>query len=300
MFCSHYSVYDYVEEAAMKKIVTLAVIMLFLLTLSAGTVSAKNDNVQRIDIPKEWQGKDQIITQKGDLVQVVWIKRVNDNKNPNDQVARVKPSKSNAYSLASYRWALSKYQGGVPYILNPTAMTQQGLTEGAVTQAVSGSFKAWNDATWAQSRPVKVFDGSPTINYGAQIRTDVANSEHVITWGELSDQNIIAMATMWYNRWTKELVDADMVFNTNILNPNTNTLYIWGIDTDGEGTGAALAANTFDIQNICTHEAGHWTSLNDMSASQYSSLTMYAYGSPQETLKISLAAGDLAGAQAAY
>ncbi len=278
----------------MKKVAIMVVATLFLLTLFAGTVSAKSDNVQKIDIPKEWQGKSQIVTQKGDLVQVVWIKRVKDDeKNPNSQAARYKPPApaTKAYSLASYRWALSRYPGGVPYTLNPSA---SGLGEAAVTLAVSESLDAWNDATEAQSRRVTVFAAAPTVDDNAQVESTTARSpdyKNVITWASLSDNNIIAMSTMWYNRWTRELVDADMVFNT---------YFAWGIDPNGEGTGAILPANTFDIQNIGTHEAGHWASLNDMYASQDSYLTMYGYGSPQETQKISLAAGDIAGVQAAY
>ncbi|MGZ4943143.1 MAG: hypothetical protein ACXVIG_02580 [Halobacteriota archaeon] len=277
----------------MKKVAIAAIIMLSLVVLSTGTVSAKSDKVQRIDIPKEWQGKDQIITQKGDLVQVVWIKRVNDNKNPTSQAGHNKPATSHAYTLANYRWNLasSNNLGGVRYVINPTA---SGLQPATVQQAVTTSLSSWNSATMSQQRnPVKVYADTPTIDPSAQVEPTTAGSPdglNVITWASLSDNNVIAMSTMWYNRYTHELVDADMVFNT---------YFAWGI-AGTEGAPLIPASATFDIQDICTHEAGHWTSLGDMYSTQYSLLTMYGYASPHETLKDSLAPGDIAGAQAAY
>ncbi len=276
---------------SMKKVAIIAVATLFLLTLFAGTVSARSDNVQKIDIPKEWQGKSQIILQKGDFVQVVWIKRVDGDNDPNAQTGRYKPPTSSEYSLASYRWKLPKYKEGVPYALNPSGVSKLGS---AVTQAVSGSLNTWNDATEAQSRPVTVFAAAPMINWNAQVEPTSAGRpdyQNVISWASLGDNNVIAMSTMWYNSLTRELVDADMVFNT---------YFKWGIDKDGEGTLYSVKPSTFDIQNIGTHEAGHVFGLGDIYDGKYSEMTMYGYGAFGEVKKISLDGGDVAGIQAIF
>jgi bacillopeptidase F (M6 metalloprotease family) len=54
------------------------------------------------------------------------------------------------------------------------------------------------------------------------------------------------------------------------------------------------------VQNVATHEAGHVVGLDDLYDIGYSGLTMYGYVSYKETMKISLEAGDIAGAQSLW
>jgi hypothetical protein len=59
-----------------------------------------------------------------------------------------------------------------------------------------------------------------------------------------------------------------------------NSHYKWGI-ADGNETTTDFT-DKFDIRNIVTHEAGHWSGLDDIYASNYSAMTMYGYATPGE------------------
>ncbi len=98
----------------------------------------------------------------------------------------------------------------------------------------------------------------------------------------------MAVTYIWYYSDTREIVEVGMVFNK---------LYAWGIDPDGEGP---QTINTFDIQNVATHEAGHTLSLNDLYMDEAAELTMNGYTSQGETRKRSLGLGDIKGINSIY
>ena len=100
---------------------------------------------------------------------------------------------------------------------------------------------------------------------------------------------VIAYAVIWYISGTGEIVDADIVLNS---------YYKWGIADGDESTNDLK--NKFDIRNIITHEAGHWSGLDDIYDSAYSAITMYGYTSYGEEIKRSLEPGDIAGVQFVY
>jgi hypothetical protein len=50
------------------------------------------------------------------------------------------------------------------------------------------------------------------------------------------------------------------------------------------------------VQNIATHEFGHWVGLDDLYATTDKDLTMYGYGETKELKKDSLGLGDITGA----
>ncbi|MFC1909987.1 hypothetical protein ACFLXC_01680 [Chloroflexota bacterium] len=55
-----------------------------------------------------------------------------------------------------------------------------------------------------------------------------------------------------------------------------------------------------DIQNIMTHEAGHWLMLEDLDNSGAAEQTMYYQAADGELKKRSLEEGDIAGIQMIY
>jgi len=56
----------------------------------------------------------------------------------------------------------------------------------------------------------------------------------------------------------------------------------------------------YDVQNILTHEVGHWVGLDDLYNSVDQDLTMYGYGGKGELKKDTLARGDTLGMDAIY
>ena len=58
---------------------------------------------------------------------------------------------------------------------------------------------------------------------------------------------------------------------------------------------------SYDAQNILTHEIGHWFGLDDeYDATNYQNATMYGYGSKTEVKKNTLTDGDINGLRAIY
>ncbi len=59
-------------------------------------------------------------------------------------------------------------------------------------------------------------------------------------------------------------------------------------------------SNSYDAQDILTHELGHWVGLDDEYTSDFANNTMYGYGSQQEVKKDTLTTGDITAATAIY
>jgi len=68
-----------------------------------------------------------------------------------------------------------------------------------------------------------------------------------------------------------------------------STDYDWAVDAP------AIPGLQMDVQNISTHETGHWLVLGDLYDSCASELTMYGYGDYEETKKSTLGKGDTRG-----
>ncbi len=104
-----------------------------------------------------------------------------------------------------------------------------------------------------------------------------------VTWDGLNKyQNPIAVAIFWYYTSTGEVVEADLINNKN---------FPWASDGD---------PNAYDVQNIDTHEFGHFLVLGDLYDGSESELTMYGYGARGETKKRFLGLGDQLGIRTIY
>ncbi|MGZ4904029.1 MAG: hypothetical protein ACXV5I_04385 [Halobacteriota archaeon] len=287
----------------MKKIAFVVVGMLALLLFSNAAVLAAGapDNEQKVVIPNEWHGKNKIIIPHGDLVQVVYIKRTDDAVVSTNDPTLVygdpwtgtdpppDPSYQNGYDVAAWHWVLSKSenQKGVKYIVNPSvAVAKYKLTQTSVVNAIQDSFNAWNKVG---PKPTK---SSSLYAYGGVSLTarhsNSIDHKNVVSWASVLDSsgnpdpNIVAVSYMWYRISDGGLLDCDTVFNT---------YFTWGINSGG---------STFDIQDIGTHEFGHWTGLNDIYDSTCTPMTMYGYAWYGEVYKRTLEQGDAAGVHAAY
>lgn len=111
------------------------------------------------------------------------------------------------------------------------------------------------------------------------------NQENAVFFADYSDSDVIGMASYWYNRATKEIVECDIMFNTD---------FQWG---DGQANSAVM-----DLQNIATHELGHFFNLADLygTTDTQKALTMYGYSWAGDIQKRSLAQGDVAGIQKVF
>lgn len=166
---------------------------------------------------------------------------------------------------------------GVSYRIN-YASRPAGLSKSQVETAAAAAFGQWSTA-----------DSKQIFNYAGTTRTTSARRDgtDAIFWRRLSG-GAIAITYTWYNTLTGDVVESDTAFNSR---------YAWSL-TDSSAGDCAGKPNTYDFENIATHEFGHWVGLDDLYADQDRDLTMYGYGTPGELKKDSLGLGDISGALA--
>ncbi len=249
-------------------------------------------------IPDEWFGELRVINPYGKLTQLVFISYESESAQTSGSVEIGDPDGDgalDAYELLGLWWNLDKHPDGVPYTVNPLGGLWYGLSTKAVVTEIKAALENWdlavdyeNYESYKTIYRVELYGDEVAVDYLARASTRYPDYKNVITWDRLRP-GIVAVASIWYVSETGEVVDADIVLNY---------LYRWGIDPDDEG-GAELS-HAFDIQNVVTHEAGHWTGLADLYNEKYSEMTMYGYTEYGEVKKISLEPGDIAGAQKVY
>ena len=173
------------------------------------------------------------------------------------------------YKLMGVKWASLP----VSYVINPS---NSGLSEKFVSSAISASAETWDVAT-SKELFNNVFAIDPSAKYG------VADGKNAITFGLYSDNSkVIAVTSVWYSRFGKQIVEFDMLFNT---------YYHWG---DATANSALM-----DLQNIATHELGHSVGLSDLY-NKCNLVTMYGYSTEGETIKRDLEIGDITGLRSMY
>jgi hypothetical protein len=153
---------------------------------------------------------------------------------------------------------------------------------------IFNAFEAWD----AKVTSTELFNNSYEPTNAAGLNRDGQNT---VSWVKVAPPKIIAVTSMWYEddgdpATLNKIVEFDIAFNTFLE---------WGIDTDGEGSDDFLYG-AYDVRNIGTHEVGHVVGLADLYDDNNSELTMYGYGRTGETIKISLADGDIEGANLIY
>jgi len=106
---------------------------------------------------------------------------------------------------------------------------------------------------------------------------------NAILWKRISG-SALAITYSWSSRISGQLVESDTIFNSR---------YLWSYTAYTTDCGGV--AGTYDVQNIGTHEFGHWIGLDDLYASADKDLTMYGYGDMAELKADTLGLGDVTG-----
>lgn len=106
------------------------------------------------------------------------------------------------------------------------------------------------------------------------------------TWPSDYDPNAFALTSVWHSTRTGEIFDADMEFN--------GTRFSFGLLSEHSCGPSSLTA---DIENVATHEVGHFLGL---AHTPDSDATMYGMACAGEIDKRSLADDDVAGICAIY
>jgi hypothetical protein len=227
----------------------------------------------------------------------------NPGKGPLDKIIFVhypkhdegKPGGSSSSGAASTSCADYKYSGvkwatnQVSYCVNPVG---SGVDYNAAVLALQRSFETWNGA-----------GSSLRFNINLGVTAEIAGDQdgvNAISWVDISKSfpGAIAVTYIWYPRNTRIIYEVDTLMALNLpwayTAPGTLESGTYPDPTNSGTTGK------YDIQNIMTHEAGHWVMLGDLYNNKDSLLTMYGYGKTGEICKDTLGWGDLLGVRQAY
>ena len=196
------------------------------------------------------------------------------------------------YAYSKTHWPDSVVlNGGIPYYYNPVN------EPGDFQVAILASFDAWEEDP--ESYVDFTYVDTTTELPGLDVpQPDLQN---IVGWGDLTGYypDAIGVTIVWSyrSRGQRIIVDCDTVLNTA-------SMYAWVAPVvSGDPDEQQLAdtgAYDVDVQNIMTHEAGHWLMLNDMYYDAAAEQTMYGYASDRELKKRSLEEGDLAGVRRIY
>lgn len=261
-----------VKFLTMKKLFSSLAILSVLFSFFSGTVYAKSDNQ---DIP-EVDGTYNDPGHPGIKVRV-FVHREKPGVTPNPSLACSLSDPESSAVDAKTGW---KLPSGVLYNLNvnsvPTSVGQGNLSVFSAT---------------ALSRWASASNGKVLFTRGADTNTDrqANDGKNVITWGRTSG-SALAVTYTRYNTATGQVVDVDTIMNNKFA-------WSW---TDQNLHPACASSNTYDAQDILTHELGHWMGLDDHYSADYVNSTMYGYGSKTEIKKDTLTTGDTLGVQAIY
>lgn len=167
------------------------------------------------------------------------------------------------FKLLPFHWSVT-----AKFWINPS--NKYGFSTSAVVATITTSADTWDSET---SVAVFSYQGTTTRSAGRR------DNYNVVAWG-LYRRGVIAVTYIWYS--------GSQILETDTL---MNNLYKWSLS--GE-------AGKMDVQNIMTHEFGHWCGLDDLYEDKDYWLTMYGYASYGETYKRDLGLGDILGLQAVY
>ena len=242
-------------------LLTLAVVFFFTAGVSAPNVTAKD---------------------KGELKEVVFI----HYKLPDgfDFGQPPKPGKPVASCLVTTNDNINDW-GATGWHMTTTGLTYKinlstlplGMNSSAFQNAVAASTNTWKQA-----------DTGLNWTYGGttNLKRAAYDGTNLVAFG--SARGAIAITTTWYWTGTGEIAESDMILGSGLA---------WSMTSPSAGDCGGVA-NTYDVQNIATHEFGHQVGLLDLYSNVDKDLTMYGYGTPKELKKDSLGAGDITGARA--
>jgi len=176
--------------------------------------------------------------------------------------------KVNDYGSAGWQMPV----GGLDYKINYSS-EPKNLSNAALQNAVTNSF-----ATWSAADPKQIFKYTGATS----AKTAKFDGTNEILFKPITS-SAIAITYIWYYPSTGQLVESDTVFNKN---------YKWSVNTS---TSDCVNTLSYDVQNIGTHEFGHWIGLDDLYNAADKDLTMYGYGELGELKKDTLGKGDITG-----
>jgi hypothetical protein len=167
------------------------------------------------------------------------------------------------YQLLGFYWHTT-----INYYINPS--NSYGFKTTSVVNTITASANTWDTQTSTQ---VFNYKGTTTKTAGKRDRYNV------VSWGRYQ-AGVIAVTYIWYSG--NQIIETDC---------RMNTYYRWSLSGQ---------SGRMDVQNIMTHEFGHWCGLADLYTDADYWLTMYGYSNYAIIYQRTLGVGDINGLQAVY
>ncbi|MFC2013085.1 hypothetical protein ACFLUE_02225 [Chloroflexota bacterium] len=207
-----------------------------------------------------------------------------------------KDKEDELYSYSRVHWA----DGDIPvsYWINMASSPLDSIT---VEEGITASFDTWEGD---EGSYIDFTCEGITALFTPGLNVEQPDLVNVVGWADLSAQypSAIGITITWSIRGKKEIVDCDTVLNSA-------SYFAWTqYDGDGVPNDTWLPGydnDTYfdaDLQNIMTHEAGHWLMLNDLydDTETVKQQTMYGYALDGELKSRSLETGDVDGVRKIY
>jgi hypothetical protein len=173
----------------------------------------------------------------------------------------------------------ANWPGAEPYVFDGS-----GSGIGVTVSDMNASLVAWDSEVGAA-----IF-GAGASGSGLDVALDDSNEVFFARLVGPGANNVIAATWVWFEPGA-DFVEWDMVFNTK---------FDWSLNAD-VAAGEPGEAGAMDFLNIAVHEGGHAAGMgHTTNTDTCSGESMFPSGSNGETLKRTLAAGDVAGINALY
>lgn len=115
------------------------------------------------------------------------------------------------------------------------------------------------------------------------------DGQNIITWGR-AGSGILGVTYIW--TYDGQVAETDTIMNN---------IYRWSwADPAKWGKAVCAYPQSYDAQNILTHELGHWFGVDDDYDTPRENNTMYGIGEVMETKKDTLTVGDITAVRAIY
>jgi hypothetical protein len=237
-------------------------IAFFALTTLSVTISAVPGAQSRDTDEDDEEALDDPLPERVDLR--VFILRPRTFK-PNHLGTCVPSSNANVNQFELTDWHLS---GPIIWRINRSTVPRS--VAGSVDSVLNESFNTWFAGIFSQGPDTRA----------KRARLDNVNA---ILWKKLS-RSTLGVTFVWFTRDTGEVVEVDTVFNKR---------HPWAIFPNSPE--CQTSPHAYDLQNIATHEFGHWVGLDDLFDDAQKDLTMYGFSAGGEVKKRTLGTGDITG-----
>ena len=191
---------------------------------------------------------------------------------------KTRPAKpAGGFKLCGYDWKYLGLSGGKyhPESWEINSSNNEGISGGSASSAIQAGANAWTGA----GACFNMGSGGSSSRSGG-----VLDDHNVVSFGNTG--GAVAATYIWILRSCRKCIaELDLVFD--------QVYWDFGVNVCGSG-------DLFDLQNVATHEFGHWLCLADLYGTGDVNLTMYGYVDFGDCHAKDLYTGDVAGIKAIY